>query len=85
MPRLLKSLFPGGINSSPTASLPSMPVSFRFFRVSSIRKPSPKLQGEPTMSLLAKLDTFKADFEAGKPPYNVPGSVIEIMHRATPS
>ena len=35
------------------------------------------------MSLQAKLDAFKADFEAGKPPYNVPRSVIEIMHRAT--
>lgn len=35
------------------------------------------------MSLQAKLDTFKADFEAGKPPYNVPQSVIDIMHRAT--
>ncbi|WP_424630786.1 peroxiredoxin-like family protein [Bradyrhizobium sp. SYSU BS000235] len=30
-----------------------------------------------------RLDAFKADFEAGKPPYNVPPSVIEIMHRAT--
>jgi len=35
------------------------------------------------MSLQAKLDAFKADFEAGKPPYNAPKSVIEIMHRAT--
>lgn len=35
------------------------------------------------MTLQAKLDAFKADFEAGKPPYNVPPSVIEIMHRAT--
>ena len=35
------------------------------------------------MSLQAKLDAFKADFEAGKPPYNVPPSVIEVMHRAT--
>ena len=35
------------------------------------------------MSLQAKLDAFKADFEAGKPPYSVPPSVIEIMHRAT--
>jgi hypothetical protein len=31
------------------------------------------------MSLQAKLDTVKADFEAGKPPYNVPRSVIETM------
>jgi peroxiredoxin len=35
------------------------------------------------MSLQAKLDAFKADFEAGKPPYNVPRSVIETMHRST--
>ena len=35
------------------------------------------------MSLQAKLDGFKADFEAGKPPYNVPRSVIETLHRAT--
>ncbi|MFT9258176.1 MAG: peroxiredoxin-like family protein [Acetobacter sp.] len=35
------------------------------------------------MSLQNKLDAFKADFEAGKPPYNVPASVIEVMHRAT--
>jgi hypothetical protein len=31
------------------------------------------------MSLQAKLDAFKADFEAGKPPYSVPRSVIDIM------
>ena len=35
------------------------------------------------MSLQSKLDSFKADFEAGKPPYNVPRAVIETMHRAT--
>jgi peroxiredoxin len=35
------------------------------------------------MPLQAKLDAFKADFEAGKPPYSVPPSVIETMHRAT--
>lgn len=35
------------------------------------------------MSLQAKLDAFKADFEAGKPPYSVPPTVIETMHRAT--
>jgi peroxiredoxin len=35
------------------------------------------------MSLQAKLAAFKADFEAGKPPYSVPRSVIETMHRAT--
>jgi hypothetical protein len=35
------------------------------------------------MSLQAKLDAFKADFEAGKPTYNVPYAMIETMHRAT--
>jgi peroxiredoxin len=35
------------------------------------------------MSLQVKLDAFKADFEAGKPPYSVPHSAIETMHRAT--
>lgn len=35
------------------------------------------------MSLQDKLDAFRADFQAGKPPYNVPPSVIETMHRAT--
>jgi peroxiredoxin len=35
------------------------------------------------MSLQAKLNAFKADFEAGKPPYSVPREFIEIMHRAT--
>jgi peroxiredoxin len=35
------------------------------------------------MTLQAKLDAFKAEFEAGKPPYNVPPSVIETMRRAT--
>ena len=35
------------------------------------------------MTLKARLDAFKADFEAGKPPYSVPRSVIETMHRAT--
>ncbi|HUC16789.1 MAG TPA: peroxiredoxin-like family protein [Acetobacteraceae bacterium] len=37
----------------------------------------------PQMSLQARLDAFKADFEAGKPPYSVPRSVIDTMHRAT--
>jgi len=36
------------------------------------------------MSLQARLDAFKADFEAGKPPYSVPRTAIETMHRATP-
>ena len=35
------------------------------------------------MTLQGRLDAFKTDFEAGKPPYNVPPSVIETMHRAT--
>jgi peroxiredoxin len=35
------------------------------------------------MTLQTKLNAFKADFEAGKPPYNVPHSVIETMHKAT--
>ena len=35
------------------------------------------------MSLQDRLDAFKADLQAGKPPYNVPPSVIETMHRAT--
>ena len=35
------------------------------------------------MSLQAKLDAFKAEFEAGKPPYSVPRSVIDTMRRAT--
>jgi peroxiredoxin len=34
-------------------------------------------------SLQAKLDAFKADFEAGKPPYSVPRAFVETMHRAT--
>lgn len=35
------------------------------------------------MSLQARLDAFKADFEARKPPCNAPPAVIETMHRAT--
>jgi len=35
------------------------------------------------MSLQSRLDAFKVDFEAGKPPYNVQRPVIEAMHRAT--
>ena len=34
-------------------------------------------------NLQSKLDAFKADFEAGKPPYNAPREVIETMHKAT--
>lgn len=35
------------------------------------------------MTLQLRLDAFKADFEAGKPPYNVTPMAIETMHRAT--
>jgi hypothetical protein len=31
------------------------------------------------VSLQAKLDAFKVDFEAGKPPYNFSPSVVETM------
>jgi peroxiredoxin len=34
-------------------------------------------------SLQAKLDAFRAALESGKPPYCVPYSVVEAMHRAT--
>lgn len=35
------------------------------------------------MTLQSRLAAFKADFEAGKPPYNAPRAAIDIMHRAT--
>lgn len=35
------------------------------------------------MSLQARLDAFKADFEAGNPPYNMSPAMIATMHRAT--
>lgn len=35
------------------------------------------------MSLQDKLDAFKADFKAGKPPYHAPASIHPIMERAT--
>lgn len=35
------------------------------------------------MTLQARLDAFKADFVAGKPPYNAPAPVHAVMHRAT--
>jgi peroxiredoxin len=35
------------------------------------------------MSLQDKLDAFKADFRAGKPPYNAPAEIHPIMERAT--
>ncbi|HTR11115.1 MAG TPA: peroxiredoxin-like family protein [Paraburkholderia sp.] len=35
------------------------------------------------MSLQQKLDAFKADFKAGKPPYNASPEILPIMERAT--
>jgi peroxiredoxin len=35
------------------------------------------------MSLQDKLDAFKADFRAGKPPYNAPAEIHPVMERAT--
>ena len=35
------------------------------------------------MTLQEKLDAFKADFKAGKPPYNAPPEIHPIMERAT--
>jgi peroxiredoxin len=35
------------------------------------------------MLLQEKLDAFKADFKAGKPPYNAPPEIHPIMERAT--
>ncbi len=35
------------------------------------------------MPLQARLDAFKADFRAGKPPYNAPAEIHPIMERAT--
>jgi peroxiredoxin len=35
------------------------------------------------MSLQATLNAFKADFRAGKPPYNAPSDIHPIMERAT--
>lgn len=35
------------------------------------------------MSLQDKLDAFKADFKAGKPPHNAPPEIHPIMERAT--
>ena len=40
-------------------------------------------QEDIRMSLQDKLDAFKANFESGGPPYNVPTSVHEPMRRAT--
>jgi peroxiredoxin len=38
---------------------------------------------EDPMTLQDRLDAFKADFEAGKPPYNVAPERVATMHRAT--
>lgn len=35
------------------------------------------------MTLQARLDAFKADFQSGKPPYNAPPQVHETMKKAT--
>jgi peroxiredoxin len=35
------------------------------------------------MSLQARLDAFRADFEGGRPPYNAPPEISAVMHRAT--
>jgi len=35
------------------------------------------------MTLQAKLDAFKADFVAGKPPYDAPAPIHAVMQRAT--
>lgn len=35
------------------------------------------------MSLQARLDAFKADFKAGKPPFNAPPDIHPVMARAT--
>lgn len=35
------------------------------------------------MSLQDKLDAFKSDFRAGKPPYNAPPDIHPVMERAT--
>lgn len=35
------------------------------------------------MNLQDKLDAFAAEIESGKPPYNLPRSIIDAMHRAT--
>ncbi|MEM7522899.1 MAG: peroxiredoxin-like family protein [Pseudomonadota bacterium] len=35
------------------------------------------------MPLQDTLDAFKADFESGKPPFNVSADVVALMHRAT--
>jgi peroxiredoxin len=44
---------------------------------------APALNRIPAMSLQATLDAFKADFRAGKLPYNAPPEIHPIMDRAT--
>jgi peroxiredoxin len=44
---------------------------------------TPNATGIPAMSLQATLDAFKADFRAGKPPYNAPSDIHPVMDRAT--
>src|SRR6266700_4495431 len=65
--------------------LPNAPAASIAQRSTSMRSTSfhPREVTETAMTLQAKLDAFKADFEAGKPPYSVPRSVIDTMHRAT--
>jgi peroxiredoxin len=75
-------LFPSGIASSPMALLPSMAISFRFFRGSSIPKPTPN-QRRADHVVASQTRCFRGRFRTGKPPYSVPRSVIETMHRAT--
>jgi len=69
----LRTPFPKGINASPTWRLLGMAVTQHLFPMNH----HPPRRSK--MSLQAKLDAFKADFEAGKPPYSVPRSVIGIM------
>jgi peroxiredoxin len=41
------------------------------------------MERKTLMSLQEKLDAFRANFEAGGPPYNAPAWIHELMHRAT--
>ena len=38
---------------------------------------------EDFVSLQDRLDAYKAEWESGRPPYNVPALVVETVHRAT--
>jgi peroxiredoxin len=64
--------------ATPRLSHPSRADHLRPARHSVARE---KFRRNP-LSLQAKLDAFKADFEAGMPPYSVPRSVIDTMHQA---